>query len=116
MKPGTCEVRWDDPVSAVARRLEGFELGPVEHYFGTQMYFSRPRATREPRWDGAITLADWQFAASATELPVKQSVIGPYTLARLRSAGGLPRPDMLIGRMPRWKPETIRRWIEGGGA
>ena len=52
------EVRWDDPVSAVARRLEGFELGPVERYFGTQMYFSRPRATREPRWDGAITLAD----------------------------------------------------------
>jgi predicted DNA-binding transcriptional regulator AlpA len=33
---------------------------------------------------------------------------------RMRSAGKVPKPDIKIGKMPRWKPETIRRWIEGG--
>jgi predicted DNA-binding transcriptional regulator AlpA len=34
---------------------------------------------------------------------------------RERSAGRFPRPDLTIGRMPLWRPETIRRWVEGGG-
>jgi len=34
---------------------------------------------------------------------------------RMRSAGRVPMPDIKIGRMPRWKPETIRAWIERGG-
>jgi hypothetical protein len=37
------------------------------------------------------------------------------TIERLRAAGKLPRPDLHIGKMPWWKAETIRRWIEGGG-
>jgi hypothetical protein len=36
-------------------------------------------------------------------------------LERERSAGRVPKPDFMAGRCPRWKPETIRRWIEGGG-
>jgi predicted DNA-binding transcriptional regulator AlpA len=32
-------------------------------------------------------------------------------LERERSAGRLPRPDLVIGRMPLWRPETIRAWI-----
>ncbi len=34
---------------------------------------------------------------------------------RMRSAGKVPKPDIKIGRMPKWKPETIRAWIERGG-
>jgi predicted DNA-binding transcriptional regulator AlpA len=36
-------------------------------------------------------------------------------IERERSAGRFPRPDLTIGRMPLWRPETIRAWIEGGG-
>ena len=36
-------------------------------------------------------------------------------IERERSAGRFPRPDLTIGRMPLWRPETIRRWMEGGG-
>jgi predicted DNA-binding transcriptional regulator AlpA len=36
-------------------------------------------------------------------------------LERERSAGRLPRPDLTIGRMPLWTPETIRAWIAEGG-
>jgi len=34
---------------------------------------------------------------------------------RMRSAGKVPRPDIKIGKMPRWKAATIRAWIERGG-
>ena len=37
-------------------------------------------------------------------------------IERDRAAGRFPRPDLVIGRMPRWKPETIRRWIDQGGS
>jgi hypothetical protein len=34
---------------------------------------------------------------------------------RERSAGRFPKPGLTIGRMPLWKPETIRACVEGGG-
>lgn len=35
-------------------------------------------------------------------------------LERLRAAGRVPKPDFQFGRCPRWRPETIRAWIEKG--
>ena len=36
-------------------------------------------------------------------------------IERERSAGRFPRPDLTIGRMPLWRPATIRAWVERGG-
>jgi hypothetical protein len=36
-------------------------------------------------------------------------------IERERSAGRFPTPDMFIGRMPMYRPETIRGWIDSGG-
>ncbi|WP_422930882.1 helix-turn-helix transcriptional regulator [Singulisphaera sp. PoT] len=33
-------------------------------------------------------------------------------LERLRAAKSIPEPDLVLGRMPRWKPETIKAWID----
>lgn len=37
------------------------------------------------------------------------------TVERLRSAGKFPGPDVRVGKLPRWRPETLNRWIEAGG-
>jgi hypothetical protein len=40
------------------------------------------------------------------------------SIERMRAAGRLPKPDTYIGtgrRSPRWRAETILRWIEKGG-
>jgi predicted DNA-binding transcriptional regulator AlpA len=37
------------------------------------------------------------------------------TIERERSAGRFPKPDVQVGRMPLWRPETILAWIERGG-
>jgi hypothetical protein len=34
---------------------------------------------------------------------------------RMRSAGRVPKPDIKVGKCPRWKAATIRAWIERGG-
>lgn len=41
--------------------------------------------------------------------------ISRRAIERERSAGRFPKPDLTIGRMPLWRPETIARWVEGGG-
>jgi predicted DNA-binding transcriptional regulator AlpA len=43
--------------------------------------------------------------------------IGRRTFERVRAKGEFPPPDLIIGKMPRWKPETIEAWVgRGGGA
>lgn len=37
--------------------------------------------------------------------------VGRRTVERMRSAGKLPRPDLHIGRLPRWQAATIRAWL-----
>lgn len=37
------------------------------------------------------------------------------TIERERRAGRFPPPDLKIGRMPLWKPETIRALVDKGG-
>ncbi len=42
--------------------------------------------------------------------------ISRRALERERAAGRFPRPDAIVGRMPLWKPETIRQWLDRGGS
>lgn len=45
---------------------------------------------------------------------------GRRTGERERSAGLWPKPDFFVGtgsrKSPRWRPETIRRWLNEGAA
>jgi hypothetical protein len=34
---------------------------------------------------------------------------------RARAAGRLPKPDLRLGKVPLWRVETIRTWLERGG-
>ncbi len=56
------------------------------------------------------TALAWRLNAVAKALQISRRA-----LERERSAGRFPPPDLTIGRMPLWRPETIRRWVEGGG-
>jgi 5-methyltetrahydropteroyltriglutamate--homocysteine methyltransferase len=80
-------VRAEDPLTYVARGLDGFEISGLLRYFDTNTYFRQPRAVGEPRWTRPITVDDWRFAASCAAKAVKQNVLGPYTLGRLSDAG-----------------------------
>ena len=34
------------------------------------------------------------------------------SLDRANAAGLLPHPDLVVGRSPRWSPDTINRWLK----
>jgi predicted DNA-binding transcriptional regulator AlpA len=38
------------------------------------------------------------------------------TVERLKASGKLPKPDIRLGRMPRWRPETLLGWLEDNAA
>ena len=41
--------------------------------------------------------------------------VGRRTVERLRTSGRLPRADLDLGDLPRWRPKRWTRWVEGGG-
>lgn len=85
------QVRWYDPISHFARKLEGCEINGLLRFFDTNFYFRQPvikgrLLRREP-----IMSREFLFAEEVSSRPVKPVVTGPYTLAKLsinRSGGG----------------------------
>lgn len=37
------------------------------------------------------------------------------TIDRMIAAGEFPKPDLRVGRLPRWRQSTIAEWIANGG-
>jgi predicted DNA-binding transcriptional regulator AlpA len=72
----------------------------------------------KPEAQVEVPAADLPFAGRLTlrlEDLVGAFGVSRRTIERERSAGRFPAPDLHIGKAPLWKPETIRRWIDGGG-
>ena len=55
-----------------------------------------PRFDRAPTWREPITLDAWRWADGASDIMVKQVLIGPYTMARLADPGGAPREVLAL--------------------
>ncbi|WP_373926483.1 helix-turn-helix transcriptional regulator [Paludisphaera borealis] len=64
-----------------------------------------PRASSTPTLAPLLSITDLAQHLSCSRRVVE----------RLRAAGKLPRPDLHVGKMPRWRVETIRTFIENGG-
>ena len=67
---------------------------------------SRPEQASPPALDPLLSIDDLARVLNC----------GRRSVERLLSAGRLPRPDIRLGRMPRWRPATIRDWIDSQAA
>ena len=74
----------------------------------------RPEAPAPGSKPGRTLLAGMEPLLSIDDLTVILNC-SRRLVERMRSAGKVPPPDLHVGRMPRWKPETVRRWMEAGG-
>lgn len=77
------QIRWQDPITYVARGLEGFEIGGLLRWFESNTYFRQPLAVGPIRWTRPMLVDDYRFAREHSERPVKAVVTGPYTIATL---------------------------------
>ena len=102
--PTDGHIRWEDSQTYYASKIGGFEINGLIRYFDTNTYYRQPVAKSKLEWKGPIGVADYQFAASNSDKPVKAVVIGPYTLARLSQSPHYSEPDdMVMGPGPHFE-------------
>lgn len=83
------QIRWYDPISHLAGKLEHVTINGLLRFFDTNFYFRQPVVTgRVSRAEGLI-LEEYRFAKGVVERSVKPVLTGPYTLATssIRQAG-----------------------------
>jgi 5-methyltetrahydropteroyltriglutamate--homocysteine methyltransferase len=77
------QIRWDDEVTYIMRRLANVSLSGLIRLFDTNTYYREPVIGGPINWQGPITVADFEFARANSPVPVKPVLTGPCTLARL---------------------------------
>lgn len=81
--PTDGQIRWDDLVTPLAARLDGFHSGGLLRWFDNNVYYRRPRVTGTVRWREAIMAADHAKAAREFGGPVKAVLPAPFSFAQL---------------------------------
>jgi 5-methyltetrahydropteroyltriglutamate--homocysteine methyltransferase len=77
------QIRWDDLVTPLARKIESFEIGGLIRFFDNNTYYRRPIVKGPVRWTEPILIEEWKFASDIAAKPLKQVIPGPFTLASL---------------------------------
>lgn len=79
------QIRWQDPITYLARGLNGLNIGGLLRWFESNTYFRQPSADAgvDVSWKGPILLEDLKFAVEAANRPVKVVLTGPYTIGTL---------------------------------
>ena len=77
------QIRWEDLVTQLAKRLEGFEINGLTRWYNNNVYYRRPVLKRKPVWKRPILVEEYRFAAGCTRKPVKAVLPGPSTFADL---------------------------------
>jgi methionine synthase II (cobalamin-independent) len=75
---------------------------------------TRPLVEGLVRWTRPLTVRDWQFAQGETDLPVKQTTIGPYTMAALAEPSSSRRRARLAEAFGDALNTEIRTLAEAG--
>lgn len=90
-------IRWYDPISHLAGRLEGVKIKGLLRFFDTNFYVRQPVLTARPAWKAALIADEYVFARNALgmlptagdkagRLAIKPVLTGPYTLAKFSLA------------------------------
>lgn len=77
------QIRWYDPISHLAGKLEGVKINGLLRFFDTNFYFRQPVITEKLQWKGPWVQDEFAFAKKIAKKPVKPILTGPYTLAKL---------------------------------
>lgn len=76
------QIRWYDPISHLAGKMEGVEIDGLLRFFDTNFYVRQPVITGKVRRRGALVVEEFRLAKGLSSRPVKPVLTGPYTLAR----------------------------------
>lgn len=94
------QIRWNDPISHLAAKLDNVTLRESLPFFDTQKLFRQPLCSGKPVRRNAMVVDEYSFARNALghlptppgkagKLAVKPVLTGPYTLAKLSTSDSL---------------------------
>ncbi|MFY9528750.1 MAG: hypothetical protein WBC04_02280 [Candidatus Acidiferrales bacterium] len=87
------QIRWYDPISHLAGKLQGVKIKGLLRFFDTNSYFRQPVLTAKPVRTGPLIVEEFAFARNALghlptpadkagKISIKPVLTGPYTLAK----------------------------------
>ncbi len=76
-------IRWDDPVTPLAKNCRGIKIGGLIRFFDNNVYYRRPVITGPPTLDSPTVASDYKYAVSIAKKSVMPAIVGPYSFARL---------------------------------
>jgi len=76
------QIRWYDPISHLAGRLDGVKINGLLRFFDTNFYIRQPVVVDRVVWKGPILVEEYRSAQAVSPKPVKVTLTGPYTLSR----------------------------------
>lgn len=81
------QIRWQDPVTYIASRLDGLQIGGLLRWFESNTYYRQPRVVGRVRWTAPILRTDFETARQHATRAVKVVLTGPYTIGTLSHPG-----------------------------
>ena len=76
------QLRWYDPLSHFARKIEGCDINGLLRYFDTNFYFRQPIVTNDLECNQTIVGDEFKKAKTVASSRLKPVVTGPFTLAK----------------------------------
>ena len=110
------QIRWEDLVTPLARKLEGFEIEGLTRYFDNNVYYRRPILVRAPARRQPVFLSDYLFAKSCSSKPVKAVLPGPYSVVKLSEDRHYKRELPFLRRIAEILNEEARALAKAGAA
>lgn len=81
-------VRAYDPISHVAQKVKGFEVGGLLRFFDTNFYIRQPKVTSPLEYSGPLVAEEYRFARSKAGEKAIPVMIGPYSLLKMSLLNG----------------------------
>ena len=108
------QIRWEDLVTPVAKRLKGFEINGLSRWFNNNVYYRRPILHSAPARTGPILVQEYLHAAGCTSRPVKAVLPGPYTFVALCEDRHFKSPRPFVLKMAEILNEEAKALAQAG--
>lgn len=91
-------IRWNDPASHLAGKLQGVRVNGLLRYFDTNFYFRQPVICGKIERLGPLVVNEFAWAAKQSGQPVKPVLTGPCTLGHLCicEVGSVTKGDLIM--------------------
>ncbi len=109
-------IRWGDPLTYIAGKIEGFRVTGLLRYFDTNTFYRQPICQGELKSPDGLVVKDFQFANTVSSVPVKVALIGPYTLSRLSQDRHYKDPEEFGKKLAAILGEEVKRLAQAGAA